>query len=352
MTEPATQVPHQQQISLSVGDRVVYPNQGLCTVTDIKTEEIAGQKLVFVSLQVVETGARVKAPQEKLARIGIRRLSNADDVKRVFDFLKSDSEKASLDWKKRARDNTLRLSEGGLRGLAEVVKGLQVLSELRPLPPKERELYNDARHLVVTEIAAALGGADCDAEDALDIVLFPVGKERPKRNIEEFKELGADDDGLGLGDDLLGLDGDTPEEPEETVEPGEGDEEAAPAAAPAKKAAKPVKVKAAPKKKKKAVVEEDEADKDEDDDEEDDDADEDSGDDEADDDEADEEEAPVAAASKKKAGKAAAPAAKAVKVVAPPPAEPKKRGRPAKAKPAAAPEPAAPKKRGRPPKAK
>ena len=354
MTEPATApVPH-QQISLSVGDRVVYPNQGLCTVTDIKTEEIAGQKLVFVSLQVVETGARVKAPREKLARIGIRRLSNADDVKRVFDFLKSDSEKASLDWKKRARDNTLRLSEGGLRGLAEVVKGLQVLSELRPLPPKERELYNDARHLVVTEIAAALGGAECDAEDALDIVLFPVGKERPKRSIEEFKELGGDDE--GLGDDLLGLDGETVEEPEEAVEPGEGDEETAPAvAAPAKKAAKPVKEKAAPKKKKAVVKDEDEDETDsEGDDDDDDDADAPEKESDEDKDEGDdEEEAPVTAASKKKAAAAkSAPAAKAAKQVAARPAEAKKRGRPVKAKPAVAAVPAAPKKRRRPPKAK
>ncbi|MBL9039434.1 MAG: transcriptional regulator [Archangium sp.] len=201
MAEPVTA----STLSLSVGDRVVYPNQGLCTVTDIKSEEIAGQKLVFVSLTIIETGAKVKAPQEKLARIGIRRLSSPDEVKRVIDYLRADSEKASLDWKKRARDNTLRLSEGGLQGLAEVVKGLQVLSELRPLPPKERELYNDARHLFVTELAAASGMPECDAEDTLDVILFPIGKERPKRTIEEFKALAGDDD--LLGDDLLGLDG-------------------------------------------------------------------------------------------------------------------------------------------------
>ena len=334
MTEPA--VVAAPQISLSVGDRVVYPNQGLCTVTAIKTEEIAGQKLVFVSLQVVETGAMVKAPQEKLARIGIRRLSNADDVKRVFEYLKSDSEKASLDWKKRARDNTLRLSEGGLRGLAEVVKGLQVLSELRPLPPKERELYNDARHLVITEIAAALSGAECDAEDALDIVLFPVGKERPKRSIEEFKELG-DEDGLGLGDDLLGLDGDSVEEPEEPAEAAEsagGDEDGE---APAKKPAKAAKEKAAPRKKKAAVAKVDLDDEDDGEAEEKD-PDDDGGDDaEADAGEPDDD-APSPAAAAKKAKKA--PAAKA-----------EKKPKAAKAKPAAAPELAA-KKRGRPPKAK
>ena len=109
---------------LAVGDRLVYPNQGLCTVTEIKTEEIAGQKLTFVSLTINETGAKVKVPREKLEKNGVRRVSSPADVKKVIDYLKSDSEKASLDWKKRARDNTARLSEGGLIGLAEVGKGL------------------------------------------------------------------------------------------------------------------------------------------------------------------------------------------------------------------------------------
>jgi RNA polymerase-interacting CarD/CdnL/TRCF family regulator len=202
-------------LSLSVGDRVVYPNQGLCTVTEIKTEEIAGQRLTFVSLVFAETGAKVKVPQGKLAKNGVRRVSSPDEVKKVLDFLKSDSERASLDWKKRARDNTARLSEGGLLGLAEVVKSLQVLSELRPLPPKERDQYNDARHLLVAELAAALGISEADAEDCVDVLLFPPGKERPRRSIEEFKGLG-DDDEFGLGDDLLGLDGDE-------LEPSEGE---------------------------------------------------------------------------------------------------------------------------------
>lgn len=313
------------QVSLSVGDRLVYPNQGLCTVTEIKTEEIAGQRLVFVSLVMTETGARVKVPQDKLAKNGVRRLATPDEVKKVFDFLKSDSEKASLDWKKRARDNTARLSEGGLLGLAEVVKGLQVLSELRPLPPKEREQYNDARHLFIEELSAALQISGADAEDALDVVLFPVGKERPKRTAEEFKGLGVDDE-LGLGEDLLGIDSESSESEEEAEseegekeEGEEGEEGEKPAAKKKGKAAAPAK---APKGKP-SVVSDIEVTE------------------------------PLVAAlpetpAPKKRGRPPKPK--------PPEAEaapPKKRGRPPKAKPpeAAAP-PAAPKKRGRPPKAK
>ncbi|MDX2011401.1 MAG: CarD family transcriptional regulator [Myxococcaceae bacterium] len=308
-------------LNLSVGDRVVYPNQGLCNVTEIATDEIAGQKLVFVTLRFVETGGIVKVPKDKLAKNGVRRIATPDDVKKVFEFLRSDSERASLDWKKRARDNTERLSIGGLIGLAEVVKGLQVLSELRPLPPKEREQYNDARHLFVSELAAALNCTEADAEDALDVVLFPPGKERPKRSIEEFQGLMGDD---LLGDDLLGLDGEAgageeePEEKEKDEESSEeaGDDEDAPKKKPAKAAAEK------PKKKLDLDAETTVA-----------------------------QGAALDAAAPKKRGRPPKP--KPEPVAGAEPAAPKKRGRPPKPKPAEAEAPpAAPKKRGRPPKAK
>ncbi len=318
-----------ETLQLAVGDRVVYPNQGLCHVTEIKQESIAGQQLVFVSLVFEETGARVKVPQDKLVKNGVRRISTAEDAKLVFEFLRSDSEKASLDWKKRARDNTERLSIGGLIGLAEVVKGLQVLSELRPLPPKERGQYNEARHLFVTELAAALSCPLSDAEDALDVVLFPVGKERPKRSAEEFKALaGGEDDELGLGDDLAGLDGETPEPaeevPEEPAEEASDDEgEEKPAAEAPKKRGRPPKARSDDAPKKAALSDLDVTVP--------------AG-------------APLVPALPKKRGRP--PKARPEVVVEAPPPEPKKRGRPPKAKPAVEAPPAEPKKRGRPPKAK
>lgn len=309
-------------LNLSVGDRVIYPNQGLCTVTDIKNEEIAGQKLVWVSLTFLETGAKAKVPKDKLAKNGVRRVSTADDVKGVFDFLRSDSEKASLDWKKRARDNTERLSIGGLIGLAEVVKGLQVLSELRALPPKEREQYNDARHLFVTELAAALGCTEADAEDALDIVLFPVGKERPKRSIEEFQGMGEDDE-LGLGDDMLGLEGEgggDEEEKEEKSEEGEG-EEGEEEETPKKKPGRPPKAAAAAAAPKKKL-------------------------------DVDSEVTMAQGAALEPAPKKRGRPPKPKPAVEEPPPPPKKRGRPPKPKPVDEGPPPPPKKRGRPPKAK
>lgn len=192
-------------LALAVGDRVVYPNQGVCRVSGIDVMEIAGQKLTFISMKLEEDGSVVRVPQAKVASIGVRKVASRDEVSQMLAFLKSDSDKADLDWKQRARTNLDRMTQGGLLGLAEVVKGLQVLSELRPLPTKERELYDSARHLLVSEMSVSLGISVCDAEDAVDTILFPVGKERPKRTVEEFKQLRGDD-GLDLGDDLVSMD--------------------------------------------------------------------------------------------------------------------------------------------------
>jgi RNA polymerase-interacting CarD/CdnL/TRCF family regulator len=209
-------------LALAVGDRVVYPNQGVCRVFAVDAMEVAGQRLTMVSMRREEDGAVVRVPEAKVKTIGLRRVASGEDVEKLFAFLKSDSDKADLDWKQRARTNADRMSAGGIMGLAEVVKGLQVLSELRPLPTKERELYDNARHLLVTELAASLSISDCDAEDSVDVVLFPPGRERPKRTAAEFaRGEGGEDGEMGdLGDDLMGLGGDLDLPDDETVAGG------------------------------------------------------------------------------------------------------------------------------------
>jgi hypothetical protein len=80
-----------------------------------------------------------------------------------------------------------------------VVKSLTTLADLRPLPPKERELYDNARHLLVSEVSAASGLPEGSAEDAVDLAMFPPGKERVKPTLamamggEEGDELGLDE---------------------------------------------------------------------------------------------------------------------------------------------------------------
>jgi RNA polymerase-interacting CarD/CdnL/TRCF family regulator len=231
-----------------------------------------------------EDGAAVLVPKNKVPSIGLRRVATGDQIDGVFHFLAAQFEDPELDWKVRHRDNADRLIAGGVLGVAEVVKGLHSLSRIRPLPAKEREQYDNARHLLVHEVAVSLGVPAGLAEDYIDYALMPpAGVEfelkpppkpvllpsRPKRRRpaaseeEGVDDLGLADLGLGdldLGEALEGVpevgeaaegesaegaegapaEGGAEEGEEAATEPGEeGEEEPTPAARKPRKPAAP-----------------------------------------------------------------------------------------------------------------
>ncbi|WP_242394234.1 CarD family transcriptional regulator [Anaeromyxobacter oryzisoli] len=211
---------------LKPNDRVVYPSQGVCVVVGDEEMEIAGQKQQFVRMAREEDGSAISVPKNKVPSIGLRRVATGAQMEGVFHYLGAVYDDPELDWKVRHRDNADRLIAGGVLGVAEVVKGLHSLSRLRPLPTKEREQYDNARHLLVHEVAVSLGVPPGIAEDYIDYALMPPAgvkfdlkpppapvllPSRPKKRlpVAEEEEGGALAD-LGLGDlgiDLGALDG-------------------------------------------------------------------------------------------------------------------------------------------------
>ena len=234
--EPKEQLPAVEGVitdagELEVGDRVVYPNQGVCRITGVEKKEIAGQRLELVRMEREEDGAAVLVPKGKVPTIGLRKVASGDQIEGVFHYLAAQYDDPELDWKVRHRDNADRLIAGGVLGVAEVVKGLHSLSRIRPLPAKEREQYDNARHLLVHEVAVSLAVEPGLAEDYIDYALMPPPgvtfklkpppkpvelPARPRRKVvrTDEEDLGIDDLGLDLS---LGEDGERPPGAEATA---------------------------------------------------------------------------------------------------------------------------------------
>ncbi len=221
--EPKEQLPALEGViqvaeELRPGDRVVYPNQGVCKVVGLEQKDIAGQRLELVKMTREEDGAAVMVPTGKVPAIGLRRVASGDQIEGVFHYLGASYDDPELDWKVRHRDNADRMVTGGVLGVAEVVKGLHALSRLRPLPTKEREQYDNARHLLVNEVSVSLGVPRAVAEDYIDYALTPPAgvkfelKPPPKPvtlPIHPYRQrrrppVAAAEEDLGLAD--LGLD--------------------------------------------------------------------------------------------------------------------------------------------------
>ena len=248
--------------SLHVGDRVVYPNQGICRITGVETKQIAGQNWEVVTLSREEDGATVMVPKAKVMGIGLRKVADVAAIDRVFDELATPNTDPQLDWKVRHRENADRMSGGGLFGTVEVLKGLHALSRVRPLPQKERELYDNARHLLIGEIAAAMNIALHVAEDNLDYALWPPEGMKRKGNPlppatlgppPPTRVVGAEDDDLGFDDEEATTVTATPaaalvktEEDDDSDDSEESDEEEKAPPPPAAKKAPPAKEKPRP----------------------------------------------------------------------------------------------------------
>src|SRR5436309_6047649 len=100
--------------SLHVGDRVVYPNQGICRITGVEVKQIAGQEWEVVTMSREEDGATVMVPKAKVMGIGLRKVAQSADIERVFDMLAAVGDDPQLDWKVRHRENAERMTGGGL----------------------------------------------------------------------------------------------------------------------------------------------------------------------------------------------------------------------------------------------
>ncbi len=135
--------------------------------------EIDGQQLDVLRLSRERDGATVIVPVEKVPTAGLRRVAERELVEEVLQLLAGPAGNVEHDWKEHHRDIHERLTIGGVLGVADVVRELYDLSQIRPPPSKERQQYDEARDLLVHEVAVSMTVPPGVAEDYIDYVLTP-----------------------------------------------------------------------------------------------------------------------------------------------------------------------------------
>jgi len=136
-----------------VGEKVIYPNQGVGIIEDICTKDIAGLQAEFYMLRIVSNNSTVMIPTNNVESVGIRRLCDKRQVGKLFKILKEDFAEHNPDWKNRYKDNVERMNSGSIFQVAEVLKNLFFLSFQKSLSFREKKMFDRARQLVVSEIA-------------------------------------------------------------------------------------------------------------------------------------------------------------------------------------------------------
>jgi CarD family transcriptional regulator len=166
-------------MTFQIGDKVVYPNQGVGTIENISTRSFGAAFERFYLLRFGYNSVTVLVPFSNAANIGLRRVTKNREVSRVLSYLANGSCSINSDWKVRFRDNTEKMQCGDLLKAAEVFKGLLQIHLEKPLSFREKKMLERARHMLVSEISIARNVPDVHAVNMLQRALLKAGLTLP-----------------------------------------------------------------------------------------------------------------------------------------------------------------------------
>jgi len=141
--------------SFKVGDRVIYPNQGLGVIEDIQQEAYNGESFKVYHLRILANNTLVLVPSTSTEEIGIRKLISKLSVKEIFDVMKNGDVEVTMNWKGRYKEHVNLMKSGTILDMVAVLKSLFYLSLIKPLSFREKKMMEKAKELVVTEISVA-----------------------------------------------------------------------------------------------------------------------------------------------------------------------------------------------------
>lgn len=157
--------------SFSIGDKVVYPNHGVGVIEQISSRTIGSQIERFYLLKIKASSLKVMVPFQNVGSVGLRRVVRNGEVQRILDFLTDGKCENHADWKYRFKENSDKMRTGSLIDVAEVLKGLLLLAQGKPLSFREKKMLERARYLLVSELAMSKNWEEPEVEELLNKAL-------------------------------------------------------------------------------------------------------------------------------------------------------------------------------------
>ena len=152
-----------------VGQKVVYPGYGVGQIQSIETKEIAGRKISFYMVRILETGVTVMVPVDKVQSVGLRPTASEKEIEQVYILLKKKEIVVELTtWNRRYREYMEKIKTGSIFEISEVVRDLCVIRQDKVLSFGEKKMLELAKGLLVKELAISEGSDEPTIESQVE----------------------------------------------------------------------------------------------------------------------------------------------------------------------------------------
>ena len=113
---------------------------------------IMGKKEEYLIIMMPIGNIKISVPVENAQNIGVRDVIDIQELKEVYDVLKGNKSKMSVNWNKRYRENLEKLKKGDVLEVAEVVRNLSIMDKNKGLSTGEKKMLNSAKKMLISEM--------------------------------------------------------------------------------------------------------------------------------------------------------------------------------------------------------
>lgn len=155
--------------TFQIGDRAVYPSQGVAEVVGIESKEISGNQEVFYVLKILDTQKKILVPLSKAESVGLRQVIDSAEVTAVIGILRERNVPTDTQtWNRRYRRYLEKIKTGSVFDVAEVLRDLNLRKFDKTLSFGERKMLDTARSLLVQELSVATARSQSEVEHELE----------------------------------------------------------------------------------------------------------------------------------------------------------------------------------------
>lgn len=156
----------------NIGDKIVYPNQGVGIIDVIEEKEFNGIKEKYYKIHLINNTMKLSLPLSRLKASNIRLISDSQtldyNLNNKRKTLEDIQQLAKTNYKERNEMYTSKIKSGTLKEQLEIIYNLTQLKSIHNLNSMEKMILRNTKKILIDEIVQSKKISECEADNLLE----------------------------------------------------------------------------------------------------------------------------------------------------------------------------------------
>lgn len=162
-------------LDFNIGDKIVYPNQGVGVIDFIEEKEFKGKMEKYYKIHLINNTMKLSLPLSRVMSANMRLISDSETLDSKLncmkDYVKEVEKLAKINYKERNEIYSTKVKSGTLEDLLEIISNLTKLKTIHNLNSMEKMILRNTKKILIDEIAQSKKISIDEASCLLDLCI-------------------------------------------------------------------------------------------------------------------------------------------------------------------------------------